>query len=188
MLFGWLWVVGSLTQAGNPWPLPYLPFVNPLDGAVLLVMIALAAWYLKVPDALPGLAAELPHRELRVAYGATIFLWLNAILLRTIHHWGAVAFTPHALFGSMLVQTALTIFWSLTALVVMTFATRRGVRPFWVAGATLLGVVVGKLFLVDLAHHGTVERIVSFVVVGVLLLVIGWFAPVPPRSGEGGAA
>jgi uncharacterized membrane protein len=189
VLFGWLWVVGTgLTRAGNPWPLPYLPLVNPLDGAVLLVMIALAAWYLKVPDALPGLAAELPHRELRVVYGATLFLWLNAIMLRTIHHWGGVAFTPDALFGSMLVQTALSIFWSLTALVMMTFATRRGLRPFWIAGATLLGVVVGKLFLVDLAHHGTVERIVSFVAVGILLLVIGWFAPVPPRNSAGGAA
>jgi uncharacterized membrane protein len=189
VLFGWLWVVcASLTRAGNPWPLPYVPLVNPLDGATLLVMVALAAWYLKVPDALPGLAAELPHRELRVAYGATLFLWLNAILLRSIHHWGGVAFTPDALLGSMLVQTALSIFWSLTALVVMTFATRRGLRPFWIAGATLLGVVVGKLFLVDLSHHGTVERIVSFVAVGLLLLVIGWFAPVPPRSGEGGAA
>ncbi len=188
VLFGWLWAVGSLTQAGNPWPLPYLPLANPLDLATLLVMIALAAWYPRVPDALPGLAAELPHRELRVAYGATLFLWLNAILLRSIHHWSGVAFTPDALFGSMLVQTALSIFWSLTALVVMTFATHRGLRHFWIAGAALLGVVVGKLFLVDLAHHGTVERIISFVVVGVLLLVIGWFAPVPPRSGEGGAA
>jgi len=45
----------------------------------------------------------------------------------------------------------------------------------------LLGLVVVKLFLVALASHGTVERIVSFVAVGLLLLVIGWFAPVPPR-------
>jgi uncharacterized membrane protein len=44
--------------------------------------------------------------------------------------------------------------------------------------------VVVKLFLVDLASHGTVERIVSFVVVGLLMLVIGWFAPVPPRDDD----
>ncbi|WP_414718524.1 DUF2339 domain-containing protein, partial [Trichlorobacter sp.] len=34
----------------------------------------------------------------------------------------------------------------------------------------------------DLAGHGTVARIVSFVAVGLLLLVIGWFAPVPPKQ------
>jgi uncharacterized membrane protein len=50
-------------------------------------------------------------------------------------------------------------------------------------GAGLLGIVVIKLFLVDLASHGTVERIVSFVAVGLLMLIIGWFAPLPPQNG-----
>ena len=53
-------------------------------------------------------------------------------------------------------------------------------RTLWVAGAVLLGAVVVKLFLVDLANSGTVERIVSFIGVGALLLVIGYLAPVPP--------
>jgi uncharacterized membrane protein len=185
----WLWAVGvNLTEAGNPWPLPYAPFANPLDAATILVLVTLAGWYGRMPSALPGLSADLPHREARAAFGATLFLWLNAVLLRTIHHWAGVAFTADALFRSLLVQAALSVFWGLTALALMTFATRRGLRSFWIAGAGLLGVVVGKLFLVDLAHHGTVERIVSFVVVGILLLVIGWFAPVPPRESEGGAA
>ena len=51
----------------------------------------------------------------------------------------------------------------------------------WVAGAALLAVVVAKLFFVDLSQVGGVERIVSFMGVGVLLLVIGYMAPVPPR-------
>lgn len=188
VLFGWLWLVcANLTQAGNPWPLPYLPLLNPLDAATVLVLVTLAGWYLRMPSVLPALAAELPHRELRGAFGATVFLWLNALLLRTIHHWAGVAFTPHALFASRLVQSAVAICWSLAALALMTTATRRSSRPVWLAGATLLGAVVAKLFLVDLANHGTVERIVSFVAVGVLLLVIGWFSPVPPRTREGGA-
>ena len=47
--------------------------------------------------------------------------------------------------------------------------------------ALLLGVVVAKLFLVELADRGTVSRIVSFMVVGVLMLAVGYFAPIPPR-------
>lgn len=189
LIFIWFWTVAAnLTQAGNPWPLPYVPLLNPLDGATLLVLITVAAWHLKAQSVLPELADQLPHRELRMAYGGTIFLWLNAILLRSLHHWAWIDFTPHALFGSQLVQTSLSIFWSLSALVLMTAATRRGLRGIWLAGAVLLAAVVVKLFLVDLASHGSVERIVSFVVVGILLLVIGWFAPVPPRTGEGGAA
>jgi uncharacterized membrane protein len=51
-------------------------------------------------------------------------------------------------------------------------------------GASLLGVVVVKLFLIDHSHVGGIERIVSFIGVGVLMLVVGWFAPVPPRRAE----
>jgi uncharacterized membrane protein len=66
----------------------------------------------------------------------------------------------------------------------MVMATRRGLRALWVVGATLLGVVVGKLFLIDLANSGTVERWVSFIGVGILVIVVGYFAPVPPKAHE----
>jgi uncharacterized membrane protein len=46
--------------------------------------------------------------------------------------------------------------------------------------------VVVKLFMIDLAGHGSVARIVSFLVVGLLILLIGWFSPVPPRNAAGG--
>jgi uncharacterized membrane protein len=183
----WLWVVcANLTQAGDPWPLPYLPLVNPLDGATLLALVSLLAWYRAISATLPRLASFLPARETGVAFGATMFIWLNASLLRSIHHWCGVPFNAEALFASLVVQATLAIAWSLAALVMMVLATRRGLRPLWLTGAGLLGTVVAKLFLVDLANQGSVARIVSFVVVGLLILVIGWFSPVPPRQTEGG--
>jgi uncharacterized membrane protein len=106
------------------------------------------------------------------------------VLLRTIHHWAGVAFQPQALIRSDLVQTALSIFWTLLALTSMVVATRRGVRVAWLAGAGLMAVVVAKLFLVDLSSVGTVQRIVSFIGVGVLMLVVGYVSPVPPRTRE----
>jgi uncharacterized membrane protein len=51
-------------------------------------------------------------------------------------------------------------------------------------GAVLMGVVVAKLVFVDLSHLSGIERIVSFIGVGVLMLVIGYFSPVPPRKVE----
>jgi len=79
----------------------------------------------------------------------------------------------------MLVQTALSLFWTLLAMALMISAARRMMRPLWIAGATLMGVVLFKLLLVDLAQSGTLERIVSFTGVGVLMLLIGYFAPYP---------
>jgi uncharacterized membrane protein len=54
----------------------------------------------------------------------------------------------------------------------------------WVGGAALLGVVVLKLFFVELADRGGLFRIVSFIAVGALLLLVGYFAPVPPTRKE----
>jgi uncharacterized membrane protein len=64
----------------------------------------------------------------------------------------------------------------------MMVATRRHLRALWVAGAGLMAVVVAKLFLVDLSGVGTVERIVSFIGVGLLMLLIGYLSPVPPKE------
>ena len=38
--------------------------------------------------------------------------------------------------------------------------------------------------LVELADRGTLSRIVSFIVVGGLMLAVGYFAPIPPRRAE----
>jgi len=82
--------------------------------------------------------------------------------------------------ASTLVQTCLSLFWSILALVTMLIAARKKNRLVWLAGAVLLGVVIAKLFLIDLSRSGSVERIVSFVGVGLLMLVVGYFSPLPP--------
>jgi uncharacterized membrane protein len=106
------------------------------------------------------------------------------VLLRTLHHYADVPFGLDAMLRSTLVQSAFSLFWSLLALAAMVIATRRGLRALWMVGAVLLGVVVAKLFLVDLANTGTVERVISFIGVGILVIVVGYFSPVPPKSQE----
>jgi uncharacterized membrane protein len=128
---------------------------------------------------------ELLHElqpSITALFSAVSFAWLNGILARSLHYWGEVPFTAHGMLHSPLAQASFSIFWSLLALLATLYAVRQGHRLIWICGATLLGVVVAKLFMVDLAGHGTVARIVSFVAVGLLLLVIGWFAPVPPKQ------
>jgi uncharacterized membrane protein len=182
-----LWVFGTnVSSPGDPYPLPYVPLLNPLDiaeGFVLLVLIRYLL-LLRAADA-PLLTGEA-QRALGIAVAAAAFVWMNAVLLRTLHHWADVPFDASAMLASTLVQTSLSIFWTLLALTTMLFATRRASRFGWIAGGALLAVVVIKLFLVDLSRVGTVERIVSFVAVGVLILIVGYFSPLPPaeRSAE----
>lgn len=183
-LFLALWTLHSHhSQDGSAAPLPYVPVLNPLDlmqGTALLLVLG---WWRTSRRELawPGGAA----RPYVFAWVALVFVWLNAILLRTLHHWAGVPYELGAMAASTLAQSALAIFWTLLALAAMLWAHRSGHRSAWIAGATLLGVVVVKLFLVDLARAGTVERIVSFLVVGGLMLVMGYFAPLPPARREG---
>jgi uncharacterized membrane protein len=182
-LLGAVWLaLANGAHNGDATPLAYLPLLNPLDIGSAALLLAGAYWY----SAFENTQSERDGREFRqVAVGvggALAFLWLNAALLRTIHHWAGVPFDLDVMLDSMLVQASLSIFWSLLALALMFSATRYALRAPWVVGAALLGAVVVKLFLVDLSRTGTVARIVSFLVVGALLLLIGYFAPVPPKK------
>ena len=64
----------------------------------------------------------------------------------------------------------------------MVSGNRAADRTRWLVGACIMAVVVLKLFFVELGNSGGVERIVSFIVVGLLLLLVGWYAPVPPKE------
>jgi len=181
-----LWVVyANVTSNGDPYPLPYAPLLNPLDIAIAAVFLVLARWLAALPE--HGLedwwkAARTP---VFLLFGAAAFLWVNAVLLRTLHHWAGLPFALQPMLSSALVQSAFSILWTLLALGAMMVATRRHLRALWIAGAALMGVVVVKLFLVDLSGVGTVERIVSFIGVGLLMLLVGYLSPVPPREAEG---
>lgn len=61
-------------------------------------------------------------------------------------------------------------------------ATPKLVAYLALTGAGLLAAVVAKLMLFDLSGANGVERIVSFIGVGLLMLVIGYVAPVPPKQ------
>jgi len=101
---------------------------------------------------------------------------------RSMHQFIGVPFNPEALRQSMPVQAGLSLVWSLLALVLMIGGHLRRLRLAWLVGAALMGLVVVKLFWVELAASGTLARIVSFIGVGVLLLIVGYFAPLPPRE------
>lgn len=186
-LIAWI-LYANFSSDGNPAPLPYLPLLTPLDVAQLAVFVLIPYW-LRVARS-KGLLAPLFSNPgwLYGLFGGTAFIWLNGVLLRTLHHWAGVPFRLDLMLRSVLVQTAFSIFWTVLALGAMAFATRRSIRPLWFAGAALMAVVVAKLFLVDLSNIGGVERIVSFIGVGVLMLVIGYFAPVPPKAERAQAA
>ncbi|WP_346341556.1 DUF2339 domain-containing protein [Cronobacter sp. JZ38] len=97
---------------------------------------------------------------------------------------GDIPWQADALWGSRLVQTTFALLWMLLALLVMVCATRQGARQGWFCGAGLLGVVIVKLMLVDSAGGGGLARAVAFIGVAVLVLIVGYFSPLPPKAAQ----
>lgn len=172
------WVlIANLASPGNAAPLPYVPLLSPLDLGIAGALLAIAAWLRS------GAAAELKlPTQLWATPAGLAFLWLNGMLIRSFHYWGDVPYHVNSWLASRGVQTGLALLWSTLALVLMLMGTRRQQRTPWLAGAVLLGAVVLKLMLFDLSGSGTVLRIVSFIGVGMLMLVIGYVAPLPGSS------
>lgn len=187
-LYLWCWAFAAAWYDGDPAPLPYLVLLNPMDLAQCFALLAGLRWVLwwRAADSDKTRLGYLPASMAGLAAGA--FVWLSAVLARAVHFWGGVDWRVSAMQHSVLFQTAIAILWTLTAMLVMVVARRWASRRAWYVGAGLLAIVVLKLFLVDLPGAGTLARIVSFLVVGGLMLVIGFYSPLPPRDKQEPAA
>jgi uncharacterized membrane protein len=176
----WIVVINS-SSTGDPAWLPYIPLLNPLDVCVALSIAALAMWWSALDPQQRTSLWQWDIRALIAMAAGIVFLWLNAALIRTLHHiWGA-PITADGIVHSTFVQSALSIFWGVLGFAAMMVAAKQRWRYVWMVGVGLMGVVVVKLFLVDLSSIGTVARIASFLSVGLLLLITGYFAPLPPK-------
>jgi uncharacterized membrane protein len=175
-----LWSILALGTSASSAPLPWLPLLNPAELMQAMVLLMLIRFTFLLPEQRMS-AEQKQARYKHLAYFC--FVWLNFMLLRTIHHWGGLPWSP-SLLDKSVTQTCLSIFWTLCGLSLTILATKKQVRKLWISGAILLAIVVVKLLLFDLHSHDAIERIVSFITVGGLLMLIGYFAPLPPKIQE----
>jgi uncharacterized membrane protein len=169
-----LWWQLSLWHAGDAWPLPYLPLLNPLELAQFGVLaLLLGLWRVQAPP--------LHQASVMITAALLAFATLSVATARTVHHLAGLSWDEHLL-GAMLVQTSLTVVWSVLGMAAWIWGSQRGSRAVWLGGALLMGVVLAKLIVVDRSYMGNIAGIVSFLAVGLLLTVVGYFAPSPPRA------
>lgn len=176
---GWLlWV--NISAPHRPAPLPYLPLLNPLElASVGLLWLGWRGFErIAASDGWSGTA----KRQYAALLNGLAFIVLSAGVMRLWHFFDGIRWRLDYLLASFGLQASLSVVWAVTAIVLMVGGNRSGRRSRWLTGATLMAVVVVKLFLVELGNSGGIARIVSFIAVGLLLLLVGWFAPVPPKE------
>ena len=179
-VFALAWLLVANWVAPRASGLPYLPLLNPLELATAAIVWQAWRWCgVWLPEHDPD------AKKVQIALPAALALFaVSALVMRVWHEYDGVAWRLRDLLASFGLQASLSIVWALLAIGLMVRGNQQAARPLWFTGAGLMGVVVGKLFLVELGNSGGVARIVSFIVVGVLLLLVGWFAPMPPKGEE----
>ena len=130
------WIVWACSQSGSAAPLPYLPIVNPLEIAQTFGLITIYVWWTRSPHARETLAPI--GSMVRPVLALAAFLAANALVGRVVHFYFDVPFTIVRLGQSEVFQAGLSVLWALTALSVMSLASRRMERTMWFAGAGLL--------------------------------------------------
>lgn len=157
----------------------YLPVFNSLDIIQAIALAVMGLWIYKNDILSKG--------ELRVIVGAfalLIVVFISVVFARSVSYFQGVPYEFDALYGNIYFQAGISIIWSILAMSVMFLSKYIKNRLLWVSGMTLLIFVVLKLFFVELSNSGTLERIISFLVVGALMLLIGYVAPIPPKNKE----
>ena len=175
------WIIVACFYEANPAPLPYLPILNPQDLVQLIAMYFILDWTKQLDDhTIPPMEEARPE-VLKVVLAGIAFIWLNALVAQVVHFYWGVGYTLKALTDSSVFQTGITIVWTITAFGIMAFSSRIGQKQFWFVGTGLLALVVLKLFAIDLAELGTIPTIISFISVGLLMLLAGYATPMPRK-------
>ena len=175
----------NLVADGDPFPNPYRALLNPLDIVQMLAFAVVVYWWRAVRACGIDGPAQFPAAWPVTAWCVAIFYWANAVLFRTVHQRAGLGYQFPAVLQSSLVQMAVSILWTALALATMYVATRVRNRQMWIVGSFLMVAVVIKLTVVELRADVTVDSVISSIAVGVLMLLAGYLAPIPPKyAGE----
>ena len=174
-------LVMACTAGGNVDPLPYIPLLNPVDLLSFIAIASVALWLKKLRQStLVNATSPLRSAALFGVLAFAAFIVVNTVWLRFAHHFRGIGWNSGALSSSFFVQAGYSMLWTLLGVAAMFVGHRRRARVVWQAGAALLALTVVKLLVVDLANSGGGERIVAFIGVGILMVAVGYFAPLPP--------
>lgn len=179
-LFAWV-LIANLQMPSFNLSWSYWLLLNPLDLVSLLVLITLGLHLFHGKHALIN-TSKIDFQLPAYALAIITFIWLNSAILRFLHFDYNVPFTMDGILHSQLTQVTLSLFWGIIALVTTVLANKQCWRPLWFVGAVMIGITILKLFLIDLSNSGTLERIIAFISIGAILLVIGYFSPLPPKK------
>lgn len=170
---------------GNPWPVNYIPIVNPVDLVVGFLLYLLLLWRLQLEYVDSRLSQVVNKRVFNYSMAGLAFMWINGMVARTVHHWFDVRHQLDSILSADQFQGSISVIWTILALTTMVIASRKFKRHLWFVGLGLFIVVAAKLFLFDMGNANALTMAISITVVGIIAVAFGYYlSPLPPKKEE----
>lgn len=155
-------------------------FLNPRFLSFVAVAGSLAAAFFWVRNAERGTRADqegaIIARNERLVFGA-VGIAGNAVAVWGLSEevWRFLGRQQWNLEPRLARQMGLSLLWTVLAAVLIFWGVRAGSKALRWQGLALLGLTIFKVFLVDLSFLEQAYRIVSFMALGLVLLVVSFF-------------
>lgn len=157
---------------------PFQPFLPVLNSRFLSCAFAVAGFYVCL-HAMKQHQERFVTGELNVLKILFVVTQALSLLLLSVEIHDFFRFrSPRHVLGyadaNYAYQLSLSVFWALYASVLTGIGIIKRLREARMMGILLLGVTVLKVFLLDLSRLDTFYRIISFIVLGLLLLAVSY--------------
>ncbi len=184
------YLIVGLGMSGQIIYWPYIPIVNPLEESAIFSLIMLCVWlkltinYLQIENKITNFAnfkVPLPNLILILLVVLT-FLWANSIVLRCLSQTFDITWSTFTLWHNNIVQMTASLLWMLSAVILIAIGHRYSLRKIWFCGQLIQIIVIIKLIFVDIREIDGLLRAFAFIGVALLMLLIGYLAPLPPKQ------
>lgn len=170
-----------LISAYNPWwggaeisDTRIFNMLLPAYGGPVLLALALAIMLNRFPQLLPK-ALAIKQWALAVAGGA--FMLFSALEIRQLWRgsdmvlWSGIALRPDMDSGELYTYSVVGMLYAIVGII---YATKKGYPLIYKAGMVLLGLVIAKIFLIDMDGLQGLWRVSAFMGLGLALLGLAW--------------
>ena len=186
------YLIAGLSMSGQIIYWSYIPIINPLEESAIFSLLMFSVWiklmpnYVQFDDKTTNsgiLNIPLPNLIL-VSLMTLTFLWGNSVVLRCLSQIFDITWNAYTLWHNNIVQMTASLLWMLSAVILIAIGHRYSLRKIWYSGQLIQITVIIKLIFVDIQETDGLLRAFAFIGVALLMLLIGYLAPIPPKQND----
>ena len=186
------YLIAGLSMSGQIIYWSYIPIINPLEESAIFSLLMFSVWiklmpnYVQFDDKTTNsgiLNIPLPNLIL-VSLMTLTFLWGNSVVLRCLSQIFDITWNAYTLWHNNIVQMTASLLWMLSAVILIAIGHRYSLRKIWYSGQLIQITVIIKLISIDIQETDGLLRAFAFIGVALLMLLIGYLAPIPPKQND----